>query len=130
MQAVGAQADVFRVVTDADTALSVGSGDLPVLATPRMIALMEAAACLALAGHLPPGVTSVGSAVDIRHLAPSPIGAAVIASATVTGFEGEKVTFDITARHVVGDGRSVTIGRGTHSRVIVDRGMFMDSVSG
>lgn len=121
---VGATGGVERVVTDDDTAITIGSGDLPVLATPIMIAMMEAAACAALVSHVAPGSTSVGSSVDVRHRAPSPVGAHVRASATVTGIDGAKVTFDVTAIHDAGDGVWVEIGRGTHARVIVDRAAF------
>jgi fluoroacetyl-CoA thioesterase len=119
----GLTGETTRVVGSKDTAIAVGSGDLPVLATPILVALMEAAACSALAGHLPERLTSVGSHLDVRHLAPSPIGARVTARASVTEVRGAKVTFEVTAQHDVG-GRRVDIGRGTHARVIVDRESF------
>jgi predicted thioesterase len=112
-----------HVVGTSDTAIAVGSGDLPVLATPILVALMEAAACSALAGHLPERLTSVGSRIDVRHLAPSPLGAQVTARASITEVRGAKVTFEVTAQHEVGS-RRVDIGRGTHARIIVDRESF------
>jgi fluoroacetyl-CoA thioesterase len=123
----GAEGVVDHVVSDSMTAIAAGSGDLPVLATPTLVALMEAAACKALAHHLPGGLTSVGSRIDVRHLAPSPVGAQVSAHARVTGVDGAKVTFDVEASHHVG-GVSVEIGRGTHVRVIVERGAFLNAL--
>jgi fluoroacetyl-CoA thioesterase len=108
-------------VEAADTAISAGSGDIPVLATPRMIALMEAAACEALRGHLGPDTTSVGTKVDIAHLKPSPVGADVTATAVITRIDGDRIDFDVTAEHAP----TQLIGRGTHTRVVVERGPFM-----
>ena len=105
--------------------MAVGSGDLPVLATPILIALMEAAACQALAAHLPRELTSVGSTVNIRHVRPSVIGANVVATARVAQAEGDTVAFEVTVRQDLADGTSVVVGRGTHSRVIVDRATFL-----
>jgi fluoroacetyl-CoA thioesterase len=113
----GAEGVVDHVVSDSMTAIAAGSGDLPVLATPTLVALMEAAACKALAHHR----------IDVRHLAPSPVGAQVSAHARVTGVDGAKVTFDVEASHHVG-GVSVEIGRGTHVRVIVERGAFLNAL--
>jgi predicted thioesterase len=90
-----------------------------------MIALMEAAACQGLAAHLPPGYTSVGSHVDVRHLAPSALGAHVTARAEVVGIQGSRVIFDVSARHDTPDG-PVEIGSGRHVRVIVRRDAFLD----
>ena len=115
------------VVGEADTAIAAGSGDLPVLATPAMVALMEAAACAALSGHLPYALTSVGSHLDIEHLAPSAIGSAVSAQARIIGISGSRVTFEVTATHVWG-GEQIEIGRGTHVRVIVDRERFLHRI--
>jgi len=123
----GARGEVTHVVSDAMTAIAAGSGDLPVLATPTMIALMEAAACQALAHHLPAGLTSVGSRIDIRHLAPSPVGAQVTAQATVVRIEAAKVTFDVRATHHAAH-RTTEIGSGTHTRVIVERGAFLNAL--
>ena len=124
---VGAHGEVTHVVSDAMTAIAAGSGDLPVLATPTMIAFLEAAACQALGHLLPSGLTSVGSHVDVRHLVPSPVGARVVAEARVVRVEGAKVTFDVTATHHIGH-RTAEIGSGTHTRVIVERGGFLNSL--
>lgn len=125
MVIVGSASGVVRTVGDGDTAIALGSGDLPVLATPILIALMEAAACQALAGQLPPERTSVGSRVDVRHLAPSPVGTHVTALAEVVAVEGAMVRFDVSATQQVGD-ETVDIGRGSHVRFIVDRERFLE----
>lgn len=121
---VGRTSSATLSVTPAATAIAAGSGDLPVLATPRLIALMEEAACGALAPALPDNATSVGTHVDIQHVAPSPLGAAVTATATVTSVAGRRVTFDVSAVHIAG-GTQAEIGRGTHTRVVVDRERFL-----
>jgi len=123
----GATGETVHVVTDGMTAIAAGSGDLPVLATPTLVAFLEAAACRALAHHLPGGVTSVGSRVDVRHLAPSPVGAEVSARARVTDVEGARITFDVEASHHV-NGRTIEIARGTHVRVLVERGAFLNAL--
>jgi fluoroacetyl-CoA thioesterase len=124
---VGRWADASVEVTPAATAIAAGSGDLPVLATPRMIALMEEAACNVLAGALPDEATSVGTRVDVRHTAPSPLGARITARAAVVGVDGARVTFEVTAWHGPVES-SVEIGRGTHVRVVVDRETFLSSL--
>lgn len=116
-----------RIVDEGDTAIAAGSGDLPVLATPAMVALMEAAACAALAGHLPFDHTSVGVHVDVTHLAPSAIGSAVSARARIVDIVGSRVTFEVSATHAW-SGEHVEIGRGTHVRVIVDRERFLHAI--
>ena len=107
-------------VTDAVTAVTMGSGDMPVLATPAMMALMENAAMLAVADHLPDGYTTVGGHIASSHLKPSKLGDTVTASATVTGVDGKKIEFKVQAH--CGD---VLLGEGTHLRFIVDRNKFM-----
>jgi fluoroacetyl-CoA thioesterase len=107
-------------VTENHTAKSVGSGDLDVLATPIMTALMENAAMLAVAEQLQEGDTTVGGQIESSHLKPSPIGSNVTATAILTKVEGRKLFFDITARQ----GENI-IGGGTHLRYIVNREKFM-----
>lgn len=107
-------------VTDAVTAIAMGSGDMPVLATPAMMALMENAAMLAVAQHLPEGCTTVGGHIASSHLKPSKLGDTVTATATVTHFEGKKIEFKVEAR--CGD---VLLGEGTHLRFVVDRDKFL-----
>ena len=107
-------------VTPAVTAIEMGSGDMPVLATPALMALMENAAMLAVADHLPEGCTTVGGHIASSHLKPSKPGDTVTASATVTRVEGKKIEFNVEAR--CGD---TLLGEGTHLRFIVDRNKFM-----
>ena len=108
------------VVTEAVTAKTIGSGDMAVLATPAMMALMENAAMLAVAEHLPDGCTTVGGHIESSHLSPTKVGETVSATAIVTGVEGKKITFKITAH--CGD---TLLGEGTHLRFIVDRTRFL-----
>ena len=107
-------------VTPDKTALSVGSGDMEVLATPMMMALMENAAMLAVADELPEGSTTVGGHIESSHVKPSKVGAEVSATATLTKVDGKKLTFSITAK--MGDD---IIGEGTHLRFIVDKAKFL-----
>lgn len=107
-------------VTKAVTATSMGSGDLPVLATPAMMALMENAAMLAVAPHLPEGSTTVGGHISASHIKPTPVGETVTATATVTKVDGKKIEFEVKAH--CGD---ILLGEGSHLRFIVDREKFM-----
>lgn len=110
-----------RMVVEArHTARALGSGDLEVCATPAMMALMENAAMLAVAGSIPEGSTTVGGHIESSHLKPTQVGSEIEATATLTKVEGRKLSFDIEAR----EGGAV-IGRGTHLRFVVDRDRFM-----
>lgn len=111
-------------VEERDTATVMGSGDMPVLATPRMTALMENAAMLAVAGELPDGSTTVGGHIDVSHIAPTPVGAGVEATAVLEKVEGRKLFFRVKA---VQDG-GVVIGEGAHLRFVVDRMRFLGKV--
>lgn len=110
-------------VTEALTAKAMGSGDMPVLATPGMMALMENAAMLAVAPELPEGSTTVGGHIESSHLKPTPLGAEVKAEATLTKVDGRKLYFTVKAMQ--GD---TVIGEGTHLRFIVDREKFMSKL--
>ena len=118
-------------VTEDVIAITVGSGDLPVLATPMMMALMENAAMLAVVDELPEGCTTVGGHIESSHLRPSKIGDVVKATAEVTKVDGKKIEFKVSAysgeRLRVGDGTSgmTLLGEGTHLRFIVDKEKFM-----
>lgn len=112
-------ATVTHTVSDDDTAIALGSGDLPVLATPRLLAWFEAATCAAL--DLDASSTSVGTRADIEHLAASPVGAIVTATATVIHTDGRLLRFQVVAQDA--DGK--LIGSGEVRRVIVDRERFM-----
>ena len=110
-------------VTDAVTAVKVGSGDMPVLATPMMMALMENAAMLAVRDALPEGCTTVGGHIESSHLKPSKVGDVVRAEAELTKVDGKKIVFKVSAYS--GD---ILLGEGTHLRFIVDRDKFMSKV--
>ena len=110
-------------VTDAVTAIKIGSGDMPVLATPAMMALMENAAMLAVASELPEGSTTVGGHIESSHLKPSKIGDKVSATAEVTKVDGKKIEFKISAYS--GD---TLLGEGTHLRFIVDKERFISKL--
>ena len=111
-------------VSASNTATAVHSGGLEVFATPSMIALMESAAYKCIEADLAPGQTTVGTMVNIEHLAASPIGAEITAIATVTSVEGRKVHFTVTAHDGSGE-----IGSGTHTRAIVDIERFMSKLA-
>jgi len=113
-------ATVHTTVSQTNTAQAVGSGDLPVFATPAMIALMEQAACQAIAAVLEPGQSSVGTAIAVQHTAASLVGAEISASATVAATNGRQVEFMLAA-HCGGQ----EIGCGTHTRFIIDAARFM-----
>lgn len=107
-------------VDDTVTAIAMGSGNMPVLATPAMMALMENAAMLAVADHLPQGSTTVGGHIASSHLKPSRLGDTVTATATVTRIDGKKIEFKVEAHS--GD---TLLGEGTHLRFVVDQEIFM-----
>jgi len=115
----GLRAERVITVTAADTAIAYGSGSVPVLATPRVIALCEAAAVAAVADHLPDGMTTVGTRIELDHLAASPIGSSVVASATVVAVDGRRSTFDIRA--TMGE---TIVARGVHTRATVQEEGF------
>lgn len=108
------------IVRETNTALAMGSGSLHVFATPSMIALMEQAACNAVAACLDEESTSVGTLVNITHDAATSMGKKVTAKATLTAVEGRKLVFEITAAD-----EDKLIGKGTHERFIVNKEKFM-----
>ena len=110
---------VMRVV-DGNTAEYIGSGDMAVLATPAMVALMENAAMMAVAPHLEVGQTTVGTALNIEHSRATKVGEVITATAVLTEINGRELKFNIAARDEVS-----IIGEGTHSRFIVNREKFM-----
>jgi len=116
----GLSARVTLVVDESDTALALHSGDVPVLATPRLIALCEEAACLAVNGRLDEGDTSVGVRVQFDHLAPVRTGSEIVAEATVEKVEGRRLLFTVTATDAAG-----LVGAGKVTRVVVGRGDFL-----
>lgn len=118
---VGMKAEVFTEVERADTAAEVGSGSLLVYATPCMVALMEGAACEAIAPAIGEDQTTVGIELNIQHLSATPVGHEVRAEATVTAVEGKIITFELYAFDEAGE-----IGKGTHKRCIVNSQKFLD----
>ena len=118
---VGLKGAAATLAERSDTALEVGSGDLLVYATPCMAALMEGAACEAIAGCLKEGQTTVGTALNIAHTSATPVGMEVRAVAEVTAVEGKVITFSLKAFDESGE-----IGSGTHTRVIVNSQKFLD----
>jgi predicted thioesterase len=118
----GQHATLEFTVTDADTAEALGSGDLPVLATPRLLAWCEAATCATVARDLEPGRTSVGTRVSLDHVAASPVGARVAVRATVVYVDGRLLRFEVVATHVA-DGK--VVGHGEVTRVVVDAERFL-----
>ena len=98
--AVGLRATVRHVVTEADTAIEAGSGDVPVLATPRMLALAEAACVAALESHLDAGMTSVGTGVALEHRRASPVGTEIEVEAELTEVAGRRLVFGFIVRHL------------------------------
>lgn len=118
---IGMKAEVSTLVEREDTAAEVGSGSLLVYATPCMVALMEGAACEAIAPAIPEDKTTVGIELNISHLSATPVGLEVRAEAEVTAVEGKIITFSVTAYDEAGK-----IGEGTHKRCIVSSQRFLD----
>lgn len=116
---IGKSKTVTTVVDKEKLACSVGSGVLEVYATPMMLALMEQAASELLGGLLEPGQTSVGTHLDVAHNAATPLGMQVSATAVIVAQDGRKVEFEVTASDEAGE-----IGKGTHTRFIVDSEKF------
>lgn len=109
-------------VTEADTATALLSGDLPVLATPRLIAWLEAASCEAIRPRLDPGQTTVGTRVVVDHVAPSPVGTRVVAVARLSEVEDRTLTFEVEASDVT---TGHALAHGVITRVVVDEQRFM-----
>jgi predicted thioesterase len=117
-------AQVDLDVRDGDTAIAHRSGDVPVLATPRLIALCEEASVLAIDGRVPEGHTTVGMRVQLDHLAPTGVGCRVSAEARLDKIEGRRLTFSVSAS----DDRGL-IAAGKVTRVVVDVEKFLDKSS-
>jgi fluoroacetyl-CoA thioesterase len=124
----GLRATVTAEVTDADTAIALGSGDVAVLGTPRLLALAEAASVAALAPHLDPGQTTVGIEVSLEHSKPSPVGSTVEVAAELTEIHRRRLVFSFIA-YTPGDGEDAVIGAGTVQRMLVDRERFAASAA-
>lgn len=118
---IGLQHTSELIVTEDVTAVSVGSGDMAVLASPAMMALMENAAMLAVAPYLPEGCTTVGGHMESSHLRPTKLGVKVTATATVTKVEGKKIEFKVEAHC-----GNTLLGEGKHLRFVVERAKFLE----
>ena len=118
----GLTASVTRVVTEALTAIALGSGDVPVLGTPAVLALIEETCCACMHGALPEGSTTVGIWVELDHLAPSQVGVRVLATASIVKVEGRTIAFTCE----VTDGEKL-VARAQHKRAIVNREKFLSS---
>ena len=118
---VGLKGVAEALVERDDTALEVGSGSLLVYATPCLAALMEGAACEAIAEAIPEDKTSVGIELNISHISATPVGMEVYAEAEVTEVSGNIITFTVTAYDEAGK-----IGEGTHKRAVVSTQRFLD----
>lgn len=122
--AIGTSHTSTLLVTDSHTAIALGSGNLAVLGTPAMAALMENAAMKAVAPMLEAGESSVGTALNITHERASAVGERVSATATVTAVEGRRIDFELCALNQTGE----TIGKGVHTRFVVNVEKFMSKI--
>jgi fluoroacetyl-CoA thioesterase len=118
---IGVSAEVELTVTKADTARALRSGEVAVLATPRVVGLCEEAAIAALAGELGAKETSVGTRIELAHLAPILVGTRVRACATLERTEGRRLVFSVTVTD-----RSGLVAAGKLTRVVVDTDQFME----
>ncbi|MDP9792181.1 putative thioesterase [Catenuloplanes nepalensis] len=125
----GLTARVELTVSDSDTAQALGSGDVPVLATPRVLALAETATVAATARHMPSGTTLVGARVELAHLAPTPIGRTVAAQATLASVDGRRLVFDVHVTEVadVPYEKRRVVAEGRVERVLVNRQRFLST---
>ena len=124
MMKIGMNGTASVTVNEDNTAKKVGSGLLPVFSTPSMIALLEMAACNCVTDYLDEGSSSVGTLINVKHLAATPIGMTVTATATLTEIDGRRLVFDIS----VSDETSL-IGSGTHERFIVFSEKFLEKTN-
>ena len=119
----GARAEIKLTVSDDDTAIALSSGDVPVLATPRVIALCEEATVAAVDGRLPKGQTTVGMRIQLDHLQPNAVGSTVAAEAVLEKVEGRRLLFTVSVR----DHRGL-VACGKVTRVVVDAERFLDNL--
>jgi predicted thioesterase len=117
----GVHGQAELVVADDDTAIAARSGDVPVLATPRLLALCEEAACAAIADRLGPDETTVGLRIELTHIAPTRVGSRVQADATLDRTEGRRLVFTVSVSDACG-----LVAAGKLTRAVVDRASFLD----
>jgi predicted thioesterase len=120
----GLKATKRLTVTDAHTAVALGSGDVAVLATPAILALAEGACVAAIADDLPDGETSVGAWAEVEHMRAAPLGASVAAHALLLGHHKRRLEFSVS---VEADGQEIAKVR--HRRILVDRARFLDGAA-
>ena len=123
MLEIGLRYESRTTVSTANSAKTLGSGDMDVFATPAMVALMENAAMLAVAAELPEGSATVGTQMNTSHIKASPLGAVITASAELMAVDGRKLTFAVKAWDEKG-----VIGEGEHTRFVVDRARFLSKL--
>ncbi len=116
---------VALTVTDDDTASALGTGDVPVLATPRVVLLAELASMRAIGDAVAAGQTTVGYRVQLDHLAPVPVGVEVVAEAVLETIEGRRLTFRVSVKYPSG-----LVAAGRITRVVVERARFLDKAAG
>ena len=121
----GLSATASIVVSDADTAIALRTGDVPVVATPRVVRLAEEASVQAVEGELDEGTTTVGYRVQLDHLAPTAVGGTLQAEATLETVESRRLTFRVS----VSDGRGL-VAAGKITRVVVERARFLEKAAG
>jgi fluoroacetyl-CoA thioesterase len=121
----GLSAQVELTVTDADTAQALGSGDVPVLGTPRVLALAEAATVAATARQIPGGLTTVGTRAEVEHRVPTPVGRRVTALATLAKVDGRRLLFEVVVR----DGEDL-VAEVRVERIMLDRQRFISKALG
>jgi fluoroacetyl-CoA thioesterase len=122
---VGDSATLTFTVAERDTAAALGSGDLPVLATPRLLAWAEAATCATVDASLDAARTSVGTRVALDHVGASPVGAEVAVTATVVYVDGRLLRFEVVAQQT----NEKVVGHGEVTRVVVDRERFLSRLA-
>src|SRR4051812_29828028 len=119
--ATGLSASLEHVVDESDTAVALGSGAVPVLGTPRVVALFEKASCMALDGKLAKGETSVGLRVEVTHISPTKVGSRLRVDSTLERTEGRRLVFTVSATDECG-----LVAAGKVTRVVVDYDEFME----
>jgi fluoroacetyl-CoA thioesterase len=121
----GLTATAELTVSDDDTALALGTGEVPVLATPRVVRLAEQATVLAVRGRVAEGMTTVGYRVQLDHLAPTAVGGRVQAEALLEAIEGRRLTFRVSVTDSHG-----LVAAGRITRVVVERTRFLEKAAG
>jgi predicted thioesterase len=125
MPTAGATATISHQVSDADTAQTLGTGTVPVLASSRLLTWSEEATCAAIDADLDESQSSVGTRLQLEHLQPSPLQTRVSVQAQLVRVDGRTLVFEVTAEHDEGQ----VVGRGEVTRMVVDRQRFLQRVA-